>query len=135
VVNGAVNGLDYRFVGTGFEPGEMVQGTLYSTPVDLGTVTADANGMVVFSGTLATALEPGAHRIVMTGERSGTVEQAFTLAGPSAPSTSASSAPIKGGDLPGTGSGATSRLALAGVIALALGAAAVIIAIRRRTTE
>ena len=57
--------------GTGFEPGETVQATLHSTPIDLGTVTADADGAVSLTFTVPADLEPGLHSVDLVGLQLG----------------------------------------------------------------
>jgi protocatechuate 3,4-dioxygenase beta subunit len=54
-----------------FQPGERVQATLYSTPVDLGIVQADADGTAVFTFGTDAGLETGGHRVEATGPLSG----------------------------------------------------------------
>ena len=64
----------------GFQPFEVVHGVLHSTPVDLGTVTADANGVATFTFTVPAGLELGSHEVVLTGLTSGVTAQAgFTV--------------------------------------------------------
>jgi hypothetical protein len=56
----------------GFTPGETVRGTLYSTPIDLGTAVADAQGVVTFTFTVPADLEVGVHTVTALGLTSGT---------------------------------------------------------------
>jgi len=96
----------------GFEPGEVVVATLHSTPRTLGRLTAAADGTVAFSLRVPSDLEPGVHRLVLTGETSGrsaSVEVEVTAL--SSPRT-----------LPATG-GSSGALAGAGVVLVAAGAA------------
>jgi len=60
-------------VGTGFLPGESVTGVMNSTPIQLGTQIADANGTVTFTWTLPDNIDLGIHQIVLTGAISGPV--------------------------------------------------------------
>lgn len=96
----------------GFEPGEVVVATLHSTPRTLGRLTAAADGSVAFSLRVPADLEPGLHRLVLTGETSGrtaSVEVEVTaLAAP--------------GTLPATGDG-SGALAGAGVALVVAGTA------------
>jgi hypothetical protein len=57
----------------GFQPGESVQVTLYSTPVDLGIHQADSNGVVSVTFTVPSGLELGNHRVELVGGTSGRV--------------------------------------------------------------
>ena len=55
----------------GSRPGETVDITLHSTPIALGTATADADGTVVGTVTIPADVEPGVHTIVLVGQTSG----------------------------------------------------------------
>ena len=73
--------------GSGFTPGEPVQASVHSAPVDLGTKPADGTGAVGFAFRLPTGLAAGQHYVVLTGQTSGT-EVAIPLTvyvAPSAP--------------------------------------------------
>ena len=72
-------------IGRGFLPGERVSGLLTSTPVDLGTLTADEMGTVTFTFVLPADIEPGTHRVTLTGELSGEVWAEFEVPAPPAP--------------------------------------------------
>ncbi len=135
--------------GAGFQPGEKVGVTLFSTPVRLATQTADSSGGVSYTFVVP-ELPPGAHRIELEGATSGTMaSHALRGAGgagdtwrsdessesgraqrPGAfqPSTSAGS-----GQLARTGTDVTDLVPLALVLA-ALGAALVATTRRRRLT-
>ena len=54
----------------GFIPGETVEVTLHSTPVDLGSLTANNNGDVAFSVTVPAGTASGQHELDLTGETS-----------------------------------------------------------------
>ena len=72
--------------GTGFTPGEPVVATLHSTPIELGTVTADADGVATLTFTVPADLEPGDHRVELVGQRSGVVVSvAFEVLGVDVP--------------------------------------------------
>jgi hypothetical protein len=107
----------------GFQPHEMVHGVLHSTPVDLGTVQADAAGFATFTFTIPAGLESGIHSVTMTGLTSGaTAEATFTVTA-GAQST---------GGLAYTGTDVLPLLAVGGGLLVA-GAAGVTIAGRRRS--
>ena len=55
----------------GLPPGETVDVTLHSTPISLGSATADADGGVVKTVTIPADVEPGVHSIEMVGQTSG----------------------------------------------------------------
>lgn len=95
----------------GFEPGEDVVGTLFSTPRVLGTVVADDDGRVDFSFRVPADIEPGVHRLELVGQTSGrTVAIDVEVLGVTAPGT-----------LPATGTG-TGELVVAAMGLLILGA-------------
>ena len=107
----------------GFLPGEMVHGVLHSTPVDLGTVQADANGVATFTFTVPAGFEAGTHTVEMRGLTSGiTAEATFTV----------TAAATTSGGLAYTGTDVLPLLAVGGGL-LAAGAAAVSVAARRRS--
>jgi hypothetical protein len=65
----------------GFLPGEPIQVTLASAPVDPGAQEADANGVVTLTFTLPAGVEPGSHRVELVGQTSGrTVNVHFEVA-------------------------------------------------------
>jgi hypothetical protein len=116
----------------GFQPFETVRGTLHSTPVDLGTVRADADGVATFTFDVPAGLEVGSHSVSMTGLVSGTTaELFFTVTGQPAPAA-ATTAPATTEDLASTGTDALPLLAVGGGLLVA-GAAAVTVANRRRS--
>ncbi|WP_051143915.1 hypothetical protein [Modestobacter italicus] len=107
----------------GFLPGEMVSGVLHSTPVDLGTVQADANGVATFTFTVPAGFEAGTHTVEMQGLTSGiTAEATFTV----------TEAATTSGGLAYTGTDVLPLIAVGGGL-LAAGAAAVTVAARRRS--
>jgi hypothetical protein len=121
-------GRQQTVVLSGFQPFEMVHGVLHSTPVDLGTVQADADGVATFTFAVPAGLELGAHSVSMTGLTSGTqAEATFTVAVAAAPAASAAA----GDGLAYTGTDVLPLLAAGGGL-LAAGAAAVTVANRRR---
>ncbi|WP_437583236.1 DUF1349 domain-containing protein [Paramicrobacterium sp. CJ85] len=78
---------------TGFGPGEVVTGTMHSTPLDLGTQTADADGEVTFRWTIPADTDAGVHTAVLSGETSGEVTAEFRVTGKVLASTGADVAP------------------------------------------
>jgi len=67
-------------IGTGFAPGEQVQATLHSTPIDLGIFIATSDGTVVVTFTVPKDLPAGLHHVILTGLTSGhTATVAFTV--------------------------------------------------------
>ncbi|MCZ2829932.1 hypothetical protein O2W14_13920 [Modestobacter sp. VKM Ac-2986] len=106
----------------GFQPFEMVHGVLYSTPVDLGTVQADAAGVATFTFAVPAGLETGEHSVTMTGLTSGfEAEATFTVTVAAA-----------GSGLAYTGTEVLPLAATGGALLLA-GAAALGLVRRRRT--
>jgi hypothetical protein len=73
-------GDDLALAYAGFAPGEQVSVVMHSTPVDLGTFTADASGTVAAAISLPTSAEAGAHRLVLTGPTTGERSVDFHLA-------------------------------------------------------
>ncbi|WP_170206003.1 Ig-like domain-containing protein [Klugiella xanthotipulae] len=71
--------------GSGFQPGEVISGVLHSTPIDLGTQTADAEGNVVFTVLVPADIELGKHSVVLSGSFSGTSSATFEVAAVSIP--------------------------------------------------
>ncbi|MCW4459964.1 DUF1349 domain-containing protein [Microbacterium sp. MPKO10] len=80
-------------VASGFEPGESVTGTMHSTPLDLGSQTADADGDVTFSWTIPADTSVGVHSAVLTGEVSGEVSADFRVSADQLAATGANAAP------------------------------------------
>jgi hypothetical protein len=58
----------------GFAPDSEVEVWMYSTPTQLGVVTADAGGKVSGTFALSDGLEVGDHRVVLSGENLGGAE-------------------------------------------------------------
>lgn len=50
----------------GFQPGKEVTIVMHSTPVTLGTFTADASGLVTAEVTIPAAAEPGSHTLTVS---------------------------------------------------------------------
>jgi LPXTG-motif cell wall-anchored protein len=106
--------------GTGFDPGEGVNGDVHSTPVFVGHTTANANGVARLTFTVPASLAAGTHTFTFVGQRSGhTLSTTFTvLGGGAARSSSGSGLPFTGGNdiWPMTAAGV--GLVLAGGLAL-----------------
>ena len=83
-------GQTLRIAGANWVPGETVAITLYSTPISLGTVTANSDGTIPPID-VTIDLEAGQHLVIMEGSISGIVEVPFTVLA-SAPSAVVSSA-------------------------------------------
>lgn len=77
-------GGSVTFNASGFAPGESVTGTVYSTPVPLGSKTADSKGRVSFTWTVPTDFEAGAHRVELVGASGTKAELRFTVTAPAA---------------------------------------------------
>ena len=132
---------------SGFAHSEPVKIELHSDPVELASVTADADGTIDTTVTIPADAPAGAHRIVLTGQMSTlTGGSALTVAGATTPGgsegsgTGSGSTPANSGSGAGAGSGSAQLAAtgaefpdatlLIGVLMLLIGFAA--IRIRRR---
>ena len=56
---------------TGFEPGETISATVFSTPFALTPVVADVSGNATFTFPIDSSLELGAHRVELSGSVTG----------------------------------------------------------------
>ena len=72
-------GDDQQIVGYNFNPGEAVHAVVNSTPLDLGTKTADSQGRVVFNFTVPEGFELGTHTANLTGAVSGAKSVTFDV--------------------------------------------------------
>jgi len=72
-------GDDQQIVGLNFNPGEAVHAVVNSTPLDLGTKIADAEGRVVFNFTVPEGFELGTHTAILTGAVSGPASVTFDV--------------------------------------------------------
>lgn len=103
-------GTEQTITGAGFIPGETVTGVLFSTPIDLGSQVADADGTVTFVVLIPADFELGQHQVTLTGSLSGAVSVAFeVVAAPVAPTVP----PV---DLPKTGAQVAPLLLLGGLL-------------------
>ena len=108
----------------GFAPGETVDVTLHSTPIALGTLTADAAGAVEGDVTIPADVEPGYHTIELVGQTSARpVEVAVEVDAPRSPTTRS--------QLPATGSPSAALASVAAAL-LVVGGALVAEGRRRR---
>jgi hypothetical protein len=64
----------------GFQPGEQVSLVMRSTPVELGTFTADAAGIVTADFALPASAEAGSHTLTFSGPVTGDHVVRFRLA-------------------------------------------------------
>lgn len=111
--------------GSSFVPGETITLVLHSTPVTLGTTTADASGSFSTNVTIPSDTPPGAHKLIATGSSGDSSTTALTVTGGTA--TVAVATP----DLPFTGAD-IAAVSGVGAIALALGGVLLLAGRRRR---
>lgn len=60
-------GLQFFVEVSGFAPASMIEATLYSTPVQVGTGLTDGSGAARFAVTMPSSLAPGAHTLAVSG--------------------------------------------------------------------
>jgi hypothetical protein len=124
----AVVGQSVLFSAVGFAPSSEVQVFICSTPISLGTFTADASGQVSQTLTIPAGTVLGAHTIAAVGKRSNGLDQvayaAVTVVSTSSGSTSSGTLPTTGSD--------NGRLVAMGAALMVLGAAAVFGSTRAR---
>jgi hypothetical protein len=110
----------------GLTPGATYDVSLHSTPIALGTVTANASGVVTYSFTVPASLAAGTHSVQLAGP-GGVIAAAFVFqAAASNPATAAGT----GSSLANTGFAAASISVLA-LLMLVVGAGIVFSARRR----
>jgi hypothetical protein len=63
-----------HLVVNGFRANSLVRLRLFSSPIDLGEVTADAEGVVTTTVRMPAALNPGVHRLQLEGQGAGDVQ-------------------------------------------------------------
>ncbi len=124
----AVPGQTVTFTATGFAPGSDVETFICSTPISLGTFTADSSGAVSQSLTIPAGTVLGAHTIAAVGKRANGLDQ-VAYAAVTVVSTSSGSS--SSGTLPTTGSD-NGKLVAMGAALMVLGAAAVFGSTRAR---
>ncbi|MGI8794042.1 MAG: hypothetical protein ACR2H3_12875 [Acidimicrobiales bacterium] len=120
--------------GSGYDPNSTVNLELFSTPRNLGSVTADAQGQFAATVTIPLDAEVGAHTLSATGFRNGapyqlTADLTVTAAGVTGVPTN-----VGGGSLPRTGAFIAGLTAL-GAALTGAGTVAVLAARRRRATQ
>lgn len=122
-------GESFELEGAGFAADEAVEVVLHSEPITVGTLTADAEGVIAGTLELPAAAAAGEHTIVVTGAESGlTAEVAVTVA--SAPTGAAAAGGGSGaGMLAFTGTALPIAAASAAVVLLAAGG---LLLLRRR---
>jgi hypothetical protein len=117
--NAAAPGQKVVKVLKGFKPFEKVTLVLHSTPVELGTFTADANGVVTAEFTIPAGTPLGNHTLAYTGDKGSYFEDPLTLT-------------KDGKALAYTGADVKLPL-IGGTVLLAAGAGALVVGRRRRT--
>ncbi len=143
-LSGSASGDLITAVGSGFVPGELVTGTVFSDPMDLGAKNADPAGTVIFTFSVR-GLAPGKHRVVLSAP-SGSATATFTVTGGSSgdavatvadagshPGGNAAGGHDAGGELAFTGSNLIIPVAAVGLLLLVGGVAAVAGSRRRRS--
>lgn len=77
-----------HFIAGGFHPGETVDVTVHSTPVSVGSFTANSSGVVDDSVTLPGGIPAGNHELILVGTVSGVTDTIpFTLSAATAGTT------------------------------------------------
>ncbi len=66
--NGGTGSTRVRAFGTGFVPGSPIEISLHSDPIRLATIKAGPDGSFDENVTLPSAVEPGEHRVLLTGK-------------------------------------------------------------------
>ncbi|WIB36341.1 hypothetical protein [Curtobacterium sp. MCJR17_043] len=128
------------YSGSRFAPNERVTLTLHSKPLALGTVTANADGVLSGTFTVPSAARPGAHEVQARGATSAvTVSAAFrVLARPAADAGRAPAEPGRWGGLASTGSDvdpARWGLVAGALVLLGAGITATAAVVRRRRSR
>ncbi|WP_334152428.1 MSCRAMM family protein [Microbacterium sp.] len=120
-------GGDIAISGTGFAPGEKISFELHSDPIALGSLTADAQGVLKGSLRIPVSAPVGAHTLVALNAQSVAVASAALQV--TAASSQSTSGSATGDRLANTGSEAPT---FAAMMALGLLAAGLVLARRRR---
>jgi hypothetical protein len=118
-------GQEVTLTYTGFQPGEQVTLVMHSTPVELGTFTADAGGVVTATFTIPRSAESGAHTFSFSGPETGDHVVRFRLVA----TEEMASTPV-----PAPRSAVLLRPVAVGVAALVL-LGGIILAVRRRAAD
>lgn len=118
---------------TGFEPGSPVTFTLFSAPIDLGTVNADASGVASASYALPSNFPLGAHTVQAAGTAPDGSPLTLSTTINVVPAGSTGTSPGRSGSLPRTGSDSTNLLRGAALLIAAGGA--VVLVTRKRSAR
>lgn len=118
---------------SGLEAGQTISATLFSDPIDIGSFTANAEGVALFTLAIPADLTPGIHTLEIASSVPGQLPIEVTLEIAAAATTGGGAAG------PGTGPGQlqVTGAETGGIIALALGllvAGVAALAVRRRQT-
>lgn len=124
-------GKDLTVAGTGFEPGATIAFELHSDPIALGTLTADAGGVLKGSLRIPASAPAGKHTLVALAGSTVIASTAVTVtaATPGGPSTGGATTPGTG--LASTGADAPVAVVAIGVLLAVLGG----LLVRRRRVE
>ncbi|MGM1018381.1 MAG: immunoglobulin-like domain-containing protein [Actinomycetota bacterium] len=132
VTGNAVQGGTIMFDGVGFTPGDVVNITVQSDPVDLGEFTVAADGTLRASWAIPTDFEVGTHSVVVTLADGSTITSEFSVAAAGGNTTDpdgSGSADDAGDGLAATG--AELPLAVVGIALVLLIAGGILFARRR----
>lgn len=133
-----VPGQDVALTCGGYAAGATVTVTFFSSPVTLGTTTADADGVATLTTEIPSNAAVGRHSITTSGAAAtgGTLTQVIyiTVVAAGAAGAGTQVPATVSGALPTTGSDGTMPLVRAGALLLAVGGVAVL-ATRRRRAE
>lgn len=110
--------------GNNFVPNEGITLLLHSTPVTLGTTTADSIGTFSITVTIPTNTSPGVHQIVAAGATGDSATTTLTVEG-TVPVAATSGLAFTGADV-----AAVSGI---GALALALGGVLILVSRRKRS--
>ena len=125
----ATVGMTISYQARCFKPGEKVTATVYSTPQQVGVLTADQQGSVSGSFTVPSTLKPGRHTLELAAA-TGTQSAGFIVVPNEAAAGTGSNKGSGSDSLAFTGSDAA-KTAGAGIVLL-LGGGALIVAAKRR---
>jgi len=123
-------GENFTVTGCCFDPDSKVDASFHSTPIPLGALTADSVGKVSGSFTVPDGVEPGAHKVVLSGMANGV---ALTLSADLQVDVAGTTAAA--GSLPVTGSNNTGPYTAIGAGLIVAGGALVLIVRRRREDQ
>jgi hypothetical protein len=140
--------------GINFQPGELIQGTMFSDPLVLGAKRADSNGTVVFTWVIPIDAYIMTHSVELAGELSGrhsgtfdvvlpagpveppsTTKSTITVEPPSDDTASGSATPRPSSSLTFTGTESAVGMSAAALAALLAGLLLVLASAKRRRRE